>query len=299
MKVLPVLTASAVGGVMAAVSISSAYATAAEPIFQVHSTVSLESASFPEPEESGNFEDVAVEEGTSDETDIVESDTPAPEIEVQPQATKAEVPTEPEVAISETAGAQAAETPVIGAVEILSALPTEESLAEVAQAPPEKSMPQATAPLNQQPATQSTLPSIEEALLEAGSSSTNGAGLGGEAPLVEAGAAQAADEGDPDTPREPRPVETLDPAEIHDEDPPSENATENSPAAAEETPSGSEAKKDTASEQTIDREVEAVESPSEDSLSQTGSPAAALAIGATLLLVAGITLAAWRRRHHS
>src|SRR5699024_11351168 len=136
------------------------------------------------------------------------------------------------------------------------------------------------APLNQQPARQSTLPSVEEALLEAGSSSTNGAGLGGEAPFVEAGAAQAADEGDPDTPREPRPVETLDPAEIHDEDPPSENATENSPAA-EETPSDSESKKDTASEQTKDREVEAVESPSEDSLSQTGSPAAALAIGAT------------------
>ena len=298
MKVLPVLTASAVGGVMAAVSISSAYATAAESIFQVHSTVSLESTSIAVPEESGDFEDVAVEEGTSDETDVLESDTPAPEVEVQSQATEAEVPAEPEVAISETAGAQAAETPTIEPIEILSALPTEESLAEAAKAPPEETMPQATAPLNQQPATQSTLPSIEEALLEAGSSSTNGAGLGGEAPFVEAGATQAAEEGDQDTLREPRPVETLDPAEIHDEDPPSETATENS-TAAEETPSDSESKKDTASEQAKDREVEAVESPSEDSLSQTGSPAAALAIGATLLLVAGITLASWRRRHNS
>ena len=100
MKVLPVLTASAVGGVMAAVSISSAYATAAEPIFQVHSTVSLESVSFPEPEESRNLEDVAVEEGTSDETDVIESDTPASEIEVQSQVIEAEVPAEPEVAVS-------------------------------------------------------------------------------------------------------------------------------------------------------------------------------------------------------
>src|SRR5690625_2801202 len=100
MKVLPVLTASAVGGVMPAVSISSAYATAAEPIFQVHSTVSLESVSFPEPEESRNLEDVAVEEGTSDETDVIESDTPASEIEVQSQVIEAEVPAEPEVAVS-------------------------------------------------------------------------------------------------------------------------------------------------------------------------------------------------------
>lgn len=307
MKVLPVLTASAIGGVMIAVGVTPAYATAVEPVIQVRSAVGFESASIAEPEESGNVEDVIVEVGSSDEAEVAESGTPAPEIEVQPQTTENDVPAEPDVATSETPATQAAETPIIEPIEVVSAIPSEESLAEVAEAPAD--VAQAATPVDQPPATQSTLPSVqqspiasvlppvEDALPEGTGSSTSGSQLGGEAPFGEAGVVRAAGEEDQDTPREPRPIETLNPAEINDESSPSEAAPEKNPA--ERIPSESEPTKDTASEQARDREVEAAETPAERPLPQTGSPAAAVALGGAVLLVAGVILASWRRRTDS
>lgn len=304
MKLLPVLTASAIGGMVAAASISPAFATAAEPIFQVRSTVGIKSAPITAPEISGE-----VEQGSPDEAEVVDSGTPAPEVQPEQETTEAEVPVEPEVAVSETAGAQAGQTPIIEPIEVLSALPTEESLAEAAEASPQESVTQAAAPLHQPPDGQSVLPSgqqsptavmlpsAEEALPEAGSSFTNGSELGNEASLAEAEVAQATDAGDQDAPREPRPIATLDPAKINEENRSSEGTPENSSSG--ETTTDSEPTKDAASEQAKDREVESAENPAEKPLPQTGSPAAALAIGGALLLIVGITLATWHRPNNS
>ena len=167
MKLLPVLTAGAVGSVLAAASLVPAYANESESIIYVGAKVGSETEPSADTPVSDEPETEAVEEPQADDTGPEYGETPDEAVEVEapavstvevatPEVTQVEAPIETEVSAPDDAAVQAEEP-----VEIYSAVPavpSEAAQVEAAEVQSEASVAQVAIKSSQEPAADEVLP---------------------------------------------------------------------------------------------------------------------------------------------
>lgn len=161
MKLHPVFTAGTVASLIAAPSLTPAYANAAENILYFRVTVGAESEPTADTEESDSPETEVAEEQHADEEvpEEIEAPEPADEVETTPDVLEAEVETpeiiegeprsEPEVRVQDDAADQATQASTIEPLEIYSAVPTEADPLGTLEASSVDSVVQAAAPRSQ------------------------------------------------------------------------------------------------------------------------------------------------------
>ena len=279
MKIRSVLTASAIGSLIAAANVVPASAHDVEAIFDVYVRATAESEPTAESEDPDASESLPVEDN-ADDADEPASETPDAAVEtVIPTAPNTETSDEPEPVAPDDSVAEIDVAPLIAPVELSPETSSAENSDEAIALPAQASAPESVQPLSQASAAEAVLPLIQESVAAAGNSSVQepatgpdtspviGAGPEASILTVEEDPTQPGTEETQDIPPEPRKIDTV------------------------------EIEQESSSPQSEDNQIEAGENPAVDEpLPVTGSSSGVLALGGALLLAAGLVLVSIRRR---